>query len=122
MACALATLSGCDTSNQSVNVQVHNASGVAWSAVTIVVGDDRLSWPALPAGDSIDARFMPSPEGRPELSLIYKTQASRAGEPDDQHHWAGPKQAPGQGYRIAIHVQPAGQISSRQCNKPCELP
>lgn len=103
-------------SNERVEVEFTlgpqvQAEGV--SDVSIIVGGDRLSWPAVPPGETVTARFLPEPEHDPRVTLLYTARSA-------QRSWTGPRQ-PGPGYRMRLTLLSPSLIRHQSCRLPCTL-
>lgn len=111
-------------SSQSVDVTLTVApdAPAGMQDITLVVGGDKTGWAQVQRGETVRARFQPTAQEVPELTLIYRlTPAAGSRASDEQHHWRGPAVSPGQGYDIRVLLDTQGRMVGAHCVKPCTL-
>lgn len=84
------------------------------SRVTVIAGADKASWPEIGAGRTVRSTLF-TESGDTSLLVQFTLD-------DKQVNWHGPKFPNETGYRIAVIVDAAGNVTERHCILPCSGP
>lgn len=85
------------------------------SNLTVIVGDDKYSWPGQAAGKTTSVTMQAAADSEREVTLLYDWGGERK-------VWQGPKLGFGaQAYRMFVRIDGNGRADGRWCAQPCRL-